>query len=318
MKIIITGATSFIGAVTVRRLLQEGYEIYAVVRPGSKNLDALLAQVKEADAGKLVIVSGTLQKIDQCREPLAAKAPFDAWIHMGWDGSGSDNRTKQALQMANVGSSLAAVRTAHALGCQTFLFTGSQAEYGIHTTQISETTVCAPRSEYGKAKLEFGEQGRALCEQLGMKFIHARIFSVYGKEDHPWTLVRSCIRTWKDGGEMKLSDCTQKWNFLYIEDAAAALVALLTKGHSGIYNVASCDTRILREYVEELYALLGCRGSFAYGERPQNAEGAVNLDPDVRKICADTGWMPKVTFAEGIRMMLEDENEEDQYSDSLL
>ena len=64
---------------------------------------------------------------------------------------------------------------------------------------------------------------------------------------------------------MKLGECTQNWNFLYIDDAAAALVALLTGGKAGIYNIGSTDTRPLRRYIEEMHALCGHRGSFTYG-----------------------------------------------------
>ena len=137
-----------------------------------------------------------------------------------------------------------------------------------------------------------------------MDYIHARIFSVYGPGDHPWSLVQSCLRTWKQGGEMKLGECTQWWNFLYIEDAAAALVSLLEKGRAGYYNVAGRDTRRLREFVEEMYELCKRQGSYVYGERPQNAEGLTDLLPDITKIHAETGWEPEIPFAEGIYEIL--------------
>ena len=99
---------------------------------------------------------------------------------------------------------------------------------------------------------------------------------------------------------MKLGECTQMWNFLYIEDTAAALVCLLTEGRAGVYNIAGNDTRPLRAYIEEMYEICGNKGTFRYGERPQNAEGPADLMPDIGKICRETGWRPVTTFAEGI------------------
>ena len=163
---------------------------------------------------------------------------------------------------------------------------------------------CRPVSEYGKAKVDFAHQAESLCSSLGMEYIHARIFSVYGPGDHPWSLVQSCLRTWSQGGEMRLGECTQWWNFLYIEDAAEALTALLGTVDPGYYNVAGRDTRRLREFVEEMYDLCGARGSYSYGERPQNAEGPADLLPDITKICAETGWEPETPFAEGIYEIL--------------
>ena len=99
---------------------------------------------------------------------------------------------------------------------------------------------------------------------------------------------------------MNLGECTQNWNFLYIDDAAAALVSLLTEAPAGVYNIGSSDTRPLRSYIEEMYALCGYRGSYSYGERPQNAEGPADLMPDISRILQETSWRPARTFAEGI------------------
>ena len=224
----------------------------------------------------------------------------DAWIHIGWDGAGSDNRTKRDVQQRNVTYALDAVEAAAALGCRRFLFTGSQAEYGVWHQTVAEDTPCHPVSEYGKAKVDFCEKAKILCKQKNMEYIHTRIYSVYGPGDHPWSLVQSCLRAFCEGGSMKLGECTQNWNFLYIDDAAAALVSLLTEAPAGVYNIGSSDTRPLRSYIEEMYALCGSQGSYSYGERPQNAEGPADLMPDISRILRETSWRPARTFAEGI------------------
>ncbi|MGN0159640.1 MAG: NAD-dependent epimerase/dehydratase family protein [Brotaphodocola sp.] len=299
MRAVVTGATSFIGSVVVRQLLMEGHMVCAVVRPGTKNMDHLMRQIPVECQKQLI-----LQKLDmcdiKCLSKLLGETVWDAFVHVGWDGAGSDNRTKRDVQQLNVVHSLEAVRTAAELGCSRFLFTGSQAEYGVYHQPITEDMACHPVSEYGKAKTEFANQAKNLCKILKMEYIHTRIFSVYGPGDHPWSLVNTCLKTWQQGGEMKLGECTQKWNFLYIEDAAAALIALLKYGKGGVYNVAGEDTRGLREYIEEMYALCGSQGSFVYGERPQNAEGPADLMPVITKICEETGWKPGTSFAEGI------------------
>lgn len=301
MKVVVTGATSFIGAVTVRQLLERGDQVYAVVRPGSRNLSHLLEMVPEAAQSKLMIIPLELGKIEQIGAHVSGA---DAWIHIGWDGAGSDNRRRRDVQQQNVQDSLAAVRAAASIGCKRFLFTGSQAEYGPCRKLITEDTPCNPVSEYGIAKQDFANQAKTLCKKEKIEYIHTRIFSVYGPGDHPWSLVQSCLRTWRQGGEMKFGACTQQWNFLYIEDAVSALVHLLTEGEPGVYNVAGSDTRPLRDYIEELYRLCGSRGSFVYGERPENAEGPADLMPDISKLLRATSWRPKTSFAEGIHEML--------------
>lgn len=61
---------------------------------------------------------------------------------------------------------------------------------------------------------------------------------------------------------MELGECTQLWNYLYIDDAVNAIVKLLTgDAPAGVYNVAGEDTRPLREYIETMRALCGGQGT---------------------------------------------------------
>jgi nucleoside-diphosphate-sugar epimerase len=308
MRVVVTGATSFIGAATVRRLLEQGETVYAVVRPGSQNLQHLKESVPVGADDRLQVCELDLHRIeelpDRIGNPNSDLTLADAWIHIGWDGAGSENRTKRDVQQGNVVQSLAAVRTAAALGCKRFIFTGSQAEYGVCHDWIREDTPLHPVSEYGKAKVDFYTAAKSLCKSLKMEYIHTRIFSIYGPGDHPWSLVNTCLQTWQQGGDMQFGPCTQQWNFLYIEDIADALCHLLTEGESGCYNLAGEDTRPLRAYIEEIYELCGRSGTFTYGIRPQNAEGPADLMPDISRILESTTWRPKVKFEDGIRAML--------------
>lgn len=297
MKVVVTGATSFIGAATVKKLLREQHQVIAIVRPGSANNKRLTQAVQENPAAGLTIMPHDLADLSTL---TIGSNDIDIWIHIGWDGAGSSNRMNRKLQQSNIDHSLQAVRAAAGCGCRRFIFTGSQAEYGIHHQTITEDTSLQPVSEYGKAKLEFGTRAAILCRELGMDYIHTRIFSIYGPGDHPWSLIHTCLSTWRQNGTMKLGECTQQWNFLYIEDIAEALLHLLTEGAAGVYNIASNDTRPLRDYIKELYTLCGNSGSYVFGTRAPNAEGAADLMPDITRITQQTTWRPTTSFTEGI------------------
>ena len=250
-------------------------------------------------SGRLQIVECNLSQIERISECVPQA---DVWVHLGWDGAGSENRTRRDVQQNNVVLSLASVRAAVSIGCGRFLFSGSQAEYGVWHQTIDEDTPCHPVSEYGKAKVDFYNQAKSLCKILKMEYIHTRIFSVYGPGDHPWSLVNSCLDTWTRAETMKLGPCTQNWNFLYIEDMAEALSHLLSEGREGTYNIA-------RIWIQDLCAPMSrrCMRSVAVREVScigeaitQNAEGPADLMPDIQKICRETSWRPKTSFAEGI------------------
>lgn len=307
MKIVVTGATSFVGAGAVRELLRRGCEVCAVLREHSVKADRL--KDNGAFPEGLTVLNVDLGELS--RLPELIEGPCDVFLHMGWRGAGSGDRGKEEIQRESVRDALGAVRTAALLGCRRFLFTGSQAEYGVYDCLADEEMPCRPTSFYGKAKLAVRREAEELCRRCGMDYGHIRIFSVYGPGDHSWSLVSTCLDTFLKGGRMELSACTQQWNFLYIDDAARALSDLAefsgTLSDFGcVYNLAGPmdETGPLRGFVEQMYELCGRRGDMRYGLRPPNAEGVVNLIPDIRKLRDVTGWEPKIRFEQGIRNML--------------
>ena len=290
MIVVLTGASSFIGRAASRRLTEEGHELICL---------------RHSFEGE--------------EERLPERA--DCWIHFAWAGVGSAGRSDPSIQDFNIDMSLRAFEKACKLSCKSFVFAGSQAEYGPSPEGLQrEDTACFPVSEYGRAKLRFKEEAeRYLLKRREQgescpEYVHLRIFSVYGPGDHESSLISTAIRRLSEGSPLELGPCTQDWNYLYIEDAAKAIARICEKstlreqGPLEIYNVAGRDTRPLRSYLEELSRIcLGedfDRGLLKFGQRGNNAEGAASLRPDITKLVRDTGWEPLTTFKEGAEKTL--------------
>lgn len=308
MKIVATGATSFVGSGAVKALLERGHKVYAVLRKGSSKADRLL--INGAMPENLVILEEDLGSLERLAEQIPE--PCDVFLHMGWKGAGSDSRSAAAIQEENAKDSLNAVQAAKALGCRRFVFTGSQAEYGVHDALMNEETGCRPTSPYGEAKLKVRIEAEALCRKLSMDYGHARIFSTYGIGDHPWSLLSTCVNTFLSGGVMEMGACTQDWNFMYIDDAGRA-VAMLCEYQKSlmeqgcVYNLGGPmdETGPLKHFVETVYEMCGRKGSCVYGVRKPNAEGVVNLIPDLTKMKRVIGWEPRVRFRDGMAWVIE-------------
>lgn len=308
MKIVATGATSFVGSGAVKALLERGHKVYAVLRKGSSKADRLL--INGAMPENLVILEEDLGSLERLAEQIPE--PCDVFLHMGWKGAGSDSRSAAAIQEENAKDSLNAVQAAKALGCRRFVFTGSQAEYGVHDALMNEETGCRPTSPYGEAKLKVRIEAEALCRKLSMDYGHARIFSTYGTGDHPWSLLSTCVNTFLSGGVMEMGACTQDWNFMYIDDAGRA-VAMLCEYQKSlmeqgcVYNLGGPmdETGPLKHFVETVYEMCGRKGSCVYGVRKPNAEGVVNLIPDLTKMKRVIGWEPRVRFRDGMARVIE-------------
>lgn len=292
---VVTGATSFLGGYVVRELCRSGARVCVIVRPESAARDKFHGMKN---------VKTVLADMGQKEQWVPEIGSASHFMHFGWDGIGNQGRADLSVQIKNVNDTLNCLEGAAALGCGTFLFAGSQAEYGPQIGVITESTPCEPVLQYGRAKLEVFRKAAPLAEAAGMKWYQARIFSLYGPGDHPWTLVSKCIQSFSAGEEIKLSHCEQKWNFLFVRDAARALAALSqSEAAGGIYNIAGRDTRRLLSFVEEIYEACGRRGSFSLGTYDPK-EPIVNLQPDITKLVSAVGDLPYTSFSAGIEQTI--------------
>lgn len=296
MKIVVTGATSFLGQATICELTDRKMDVCAIIRPVSKN--------REIYANNPLVhsVFFDMSETEYWKQQVGNA---DAFIHFGWDGIGAQGRADKELQKRNVACTISCLQAAIELGCRSFLFAGSQSEYGPQTDWIKETSLCNPILEYAKGKLEAGQCGMALAAQSGIRFYHARIFSVYGPGDHPWALVPSCIRTLCAGESMSLSSCEQHWNYLYVADCAKMLCDLLcSDAPSAVYNVAGRDTRPLKEFVYRIWEACGKQGSLQFGNRTFS-EKPVSLKPDISRLERVIGVTSEHSFETQIHQMVQ-------------
>ena len=307
MKCIVTGATSFIGLNLTQHLLNNGNEVYAVCRKNS------VAQFN-VPVGAIIIDADMSEYGMLCRKIREA----DIFINLAWEGTGHGGRDMKDVQLDNIRHTLQAIHSAKAMGCQVFVEAGSQAEYGTVMEIITEETPCYPFSEYGKAKLEVKERAFPLCAELGMKYIHLRIFSVFGENDHPWTLVMSALDKMLRNEVIDLSPCTQNWNFIYVKDAVHQIARLCEYATSSkefrqeVFNIASSDTRVLKEFVEEMKLLTHSVSKLNFGAMIPNH--VVSLQPDVTKLIKTTKLMTFTPFEEGIKAILYVKNIDSEYS----
>lgn len=283
MKFVITGATSFIGLELIDYLLAHNHSVVAVCRQDSKGLSFIphgveIVASKMCDYGRL------------CN----AIPKADVFVNLAWGGTGHDGRNVVDIQNENITYTIAAMHAADKMECKVFVEAGSQAEYGATTEPQTEDSNCNPFSEYGKAKLKVKQELFNLSEQLDIKYIHLRIFSLFGEKDHPWTLIMSAVDKMLKNEQLDLSPCTQNWNFLYVKDAVRMITILCENAVDNIsfkhevYNIASDDTRQLKEFVERIKFLTGSSSILNYGANiPYNY---VSLQPNMRKTIDAIGF----------------------------
>jgi nucleoside-diphosphate-sugar epimerase len=173
---------------------------------------------------------------------------------------------------------------------------------------ITEETPCNPEVEYGKAKLSVLKEGSLLCDSLGIKYLHLRIFSIFGENDRPWTLIMSAIDKMQKNENLELSSCTQNWNYLYVADCVKQIFLLCKyvlnspDFKSGVYHIASKDTRPLKDYLDEMKSVLCSKSVLNYGTFIPAKQ--VSLNPSVAKTEVAIGFINEVSFAEAIKLII--------------
>lgn len=298
MKIVVTGATGFLAGELIKLLLIHGHEVYAVCRNREK------AESLFPDASKITFIESVMSDYGI----LDTKIKYaDIFVSLAWDTLTPDQRDSVDLQKGNIENTIAAIHAAHRMGCKVFVESGTQAEYGPVNDIITEETVCNPIIEYGKAKLTLKEVCTQIALESGIKYIHTRIFSVFGLRDHPYTLINTCLNKFRNNEPVDLSPCTQTWNFLYVKDAVKQIYLLCIYALQSrefvaeVYNLASEDTRKLKIFLEEMKTAMNSNSQLNFGAvQPKQL---ISLVPSVEKIKNAIGFISDYSFAEAIKEM---------------
>ncbi len=296
--IIITGASGFIGRNLTARLAQQGNKIYTVVRPESARCVTLLPGIR--------VIELDMHQYDRLAD--AVNQPCDVLVSMAWNGLRGSDRDDPNIQKYSYENSMEAIRASLSLGCKTVILAGSQAEYGICQKPISEDTPCNPISQYGRYKLKLFYDAAELCSKHGVHLKEPRFFSVYGAGDDSGTLMMSLIKRMQYNRDCMLTQCTQLWDYLYIDDAVDAVMGLVEKTcDDGAYNVAYGESKPLKFYIEALHRLTGSQSRLLYGSIPYPDSGAVEIQACIDKIQREIGFSPQFDFHNGAARLIQDQ-----------
>ncbi|MBS4065356.1 MAG: NAD(P)-dependent oxidoreductase [Chitinophagaceae bacterium] len=280
MKVAVTGSNGFIGKALVKELKRQENEVCVLVRTAA------------AQNTKAIMYHSSLL---ECTHELSQWQP-DVFFHLAWRGVDGAHRNSEENNQYNYQLGIDSVQLAKQTGCKQWMGTGSQAEYGVLNKEITEEEICAPVTEYGIAKQRLYKETVQLCSSYNITHTWARIFSVYGPGDHSETFISYLINCMIQQKAPEVSSCTQQWDYLFIDDAAAALCSLIQ--HEGVYNIASGNTVELKHVVETIAQLTNYTGPVRWGIK-QDAP-LCYLCGSIQKIKNETDWTPKYSLKEGL------------------
>ena len=297
-RAVLTGATGVVGTALIEELLRKDIEVLAILRRGSPNNGRLPKDPR------LTVRECSLESLASMINDTGKS--WDVFFHLGWTGTKGKERFDLRIHHRNIAYALDAVDLAERLGCDLFIGAGSQAEYGRTKERLRPELAAFPENAYGIAKLCAGQMTREYAHERGLRQIWTRILSVYGPNDGERTLITSLIRTLQSGGRPSCTKGEQIWDFLAASDAARALRLIAERGRDGaVYLIASGRERTLRSYIEELRDVVAPGAEIGFGDLPYLERQVMHLTADISATTRDTGWVPELPFAEGVRRMAE-------------
>jgi nucleoside-diphosphate-sugar epimerase len=287
-RVLVTGATGFVGRHVVAALRARGHEVVAVSSgrrpPVEGAAHAIAADLLAGDPAALV-----------------AEAGASELVHLAWYAE--HGRFWAAPENLDwVGATLRLLRAFGEAGGRRAVLAGSCAEYawGEPGPLREDRSPLRPATLYGACKHAARLAAEAYAAQEGLSLAWGRIFFVFGPGEAPGRLVPAVADALLRGEEARVTAGEQVRDFLAVEELADAFAALLSSGVEGPVNMASGRPVTVREVVAAVGRAAGREDLVRYGALPGRPGDPPEIVADAGRLRREVGWTPREPLEAGI------------------
>lgn len=293
-RVLVTGATGFIGRHSLPRLLESGYEVHAVGgqrSPEALSRDIVWHRANLLEPGEIASLVGKVQPTHL--------------LHFAWYAvPGKYWTAPENLAWVRATVNLMQVFSDH--GGRRAVMAGSCAEYDWKFDYCSELfTPCRPATLYGACKHGTQLLLDAWSRQAGLSSAWGRIFFLYGPGEYPSRLVPSVIQSLLRNEPALCTHGNQVRDFMYVEDVAAAFVELLGSDVEGAVNIASGVSAPLKEVIHAIADRLNKRDLVRLGAVPAPTGEPDALIADIGRLRDEVGFRPRYGLKQSIAQTIE-------------
>ncbi len=295
MKLLLTGATGFLGSHLLRARLAEGNAVVVLKRSTSS-----LARIAD------LVDRVTTHDVDRTdvRTVFRAHPEARGVVHVATT-YGRDQRASEVVE-TNVLFPLRLLEELARAGGGTFVNTDTS--FSKHSDRYGHGR------GYTASKRQFRDWAKLAAEAGGVDFLHLRLEHPYGPDDGDAKFVTSMIRQClANVPEIDLTPGEQRRDFVHVDDVVTAYLTLLRtvpppRARFAEFEVGTGTTRSIRDCAQTIQRLTGATTRLNFGALPYRDEEFMHSQADTAALRA-LGWEPQLDLEAGLAATIHAERE---------
>lgn len=294
-KVLITGATGFVGANIAARFLAEGCRVFIFTRVNSDRwrIRDILERISvySVDLNDETAVLSDIERI----EP-------EIIIHSAVYGGYPFQKDARKMIDTNLIGTMNLLNACGKIGFKLFLNMGSSSEYGIKSNPMNERDLLEPVTDYGVSKASTTLYCQSYAKATKHPVATLRLFSAYGYYEEGSRLIPSAIMWSLKNSALKLSSPHNTRDFIFIDDVLEACIKIIEncdRASGEIFNIGSGRQHTVDDMAKKIIALTGAESVIEYGRANPRLEPKV-WQADISKAISILKWKPQHDLDSGL------------------
>jgi UDP-glucose 4-epimerase len=292
-RVLVTGASGFIGMHLIKALARVGAEVTSVVTP---DRDSPRFQALPISLRRVVVDACAMGDVIREVSPRYV-IHLNAYISL----ERSLKAVRESIQ-TNLLSTIDLLTASTEVKADRVILMGSCEEYGQKYCPFDPTLVLQPNSPYGASKAAGTAYASMFYGSFHLPTVVLRPSVVYGPDQSPRQLISMVMDALADNRPIDVTAGRQTRDFVYIDDVVDSIMLSLTNDAvvGGIYNVGSGEVVTVRETLEMIERITGRSGLIQYGARPYAESERFHYEPMLEETFKALAWHPSVMLEDGL------------------